>query len=174
MGVPWHDPVAALDGRKTERGGRPHPQSRAKERSKNKQAHVVPLSALAIGILAALPRIQSPRNFVFTLNGERPVASFFDAKRKFDEAMPNMASWVIHDLRRTCASGMARLGIAPHVVEACLNHKSGTIRGVAAVYNRYSYDAEKRAAMQAWARYVETVVNGNPAGNVVELTKLRG
>jgi integrase len=140
-----------------------------KERSKNKQAHVVPLSTLALDILTAIPRIQSPRNFIFTLNGERPVRSYSDAKRKLDAAMSDSAPWVIHDLRRTCASGMARLGIAPHVVEACLNHKSGTIRGVAAVYNKYSYDAEKRIAMQAWSRHVAAIVSGNAAGNVIEL-----
>lgn len=75
--------------------------------------------------------------------------------------------WTIHDLRRTFASGCARLGIAVHVVEAALNHRSGTIKGVAAVYNRYSYDAEKRAALEAWSRYVEALVSGDPAGNVI-------
>jgi len=140
-----------------------------KERSKNKQAHVVPLSILALDILTALPRVQSPRNFIFTLNGEKPVQSYSDVKQKLDAAMSDSSPWVVHDLRRTCASGMARLGIAPHVVEACLNHKSGTIRGVAAVYNKYSYDAEKRTALDAWARHVEALVSGKPAANVIEL-----
>ena len=81
--------------------------------------------------------------------------------------------WTIHDLRRTAASGMAGLGIAPHVVEAVLNHKSGTIKGVAAVYNRYSYSAEKRAALEAWARALDAIVTGKPAGNVVELASAR-
>ena len=61
-----------------------------------------------------------------------------------------MPHWTMHDLRRTGASGMAGLGIAPHVVEAVLNHKGGSIKGVAAVYNRYSYATEKRAALDAW------------------------
>jgi hypothetical protein len=64
---------------------------------------------------------------------------------------------------------MAGLGIAPHVVEAVLNHRSGTIKGVAAVYNRYSYSGEKRAALEAWARALDAIVTGKPAGNVVEL-----
>jgi len=80
---------------------------------------------------------------------------------------------VIHDLRRTAASGMAGLGIAPHVVEAVLNHRSGTIRGVAAVYNRYSYAAEKRQALDAWARRLEAIVNGAAAPNVVEFARAR-
>ena len=57
-------------------------------------------------------------------------------------------------MRRTAASGMAGLGVQPHVIEACLNHKSGTIRGVAAVYNRFNYAAEKRAALDLWGAHV--------------------
>lgn len=67
---------------------------------------------------------------------------------------------------------MARLGIAVHIVEACLNHKSGTIRGVAAVYNKYTYAPERRAALEAWGREVETIVTGKPA-NVVTLATRR-
>jgi integrase len=62
--------------------------------------------------------------------------------------------WTLHDLRRTFATTAARLGIAPHVVEKCLNHSGGTIRGVAAVYNRYAFDAEKRQALEVWARHL--------------------
>jgi hypothetical protein len=68
---------------------------------------------------------------------------------------------------------MAGIGIPPHVVEAVLNHKSGTIKGVAAVYNRYTYATEKRQALDAWARRLEAIVSGTPASNVVEL-KARG
>jgi integrase len=81
------------------------------------------------------------------------------------------AHWTFHDLRRTTASGMAGLGIPPHVVEAVLNHKSGTIKGVAAIYNRYSYADEKKAALEAWARKLATIVSGKPSGNVVELAR---
>jgi integrase len=142
-----------------------------KERSKNKQAHIVPLSEAAIDILAAVPRIQSQGRFVFTLTGEKPVTGFPGAKRKLDAAMPDMPHWTIHDLRRTCASGMGRLGVAPHVIEACLNHRSGVISGIAATYNRHSYLSEQRGGLDAWARHVEGIVSGNPAGNVVELKR---
>src|SRR5262249_4476143 len=70
-------------------------------------------------------------------------------------------------------SGCAKLGIAPHVTEAALNHRSGVIRGVARVYNRYDFGSEKRVAFEAWARYVEAIVTGAPAGNVVELASAR-
>ena len=67
------------------------------------------------------------------------------------------------------ASGMAALGISPHVVEALLGHRSGTIKGVAAVYNRYTFATEQRHAVDAWARRLEAIVTGTAAANVVEL-----
>ena len=76
------------------------------------------------------------------------------------------AAWVFHDMCRTAASGVAGLGIAPHVVEAALNHKSGTIKGVAAVYNRYNYAAEKRDALDKWAARVAVIVGSNDNGNM--------
>ena len=156
-----------------------------KERAKNGVAHEIPLSGAALQILESLPRIDGGKGapgFVFTTTGRTPVSGFSRAKEQFDVAIldatraakiTELEHWTLHDLRRTGASGMAGLGIAPHVVEAVLNHRSGTIRGVAAVYNRYSYGAEKRAALEAWSRYVETLVSGKPAGNVVELGKAR-
>jgi hypothetical protein len=68
---------------------------------------------------------------------------------------------------------MAGIGIAPHVVEAVLNHKSGTIKGVAAVYNRYSYATEKRQALDAWARRLDAILSsagaGEDSGKVVRM-----
>src|SRR5271166_234699 len=158
-----------------------------KERSKNGDAHEIPLSDAAIRIFEGLPRIGEKKDgFVFTTNGARSVSGFSRAKAAIDRAIlaamseanrsdetEAPAAWVFHDMRRTAASGMAGLGIAPHVVEAVLNHKSGTIKGVAAVYNRYNYAAEKRAALDAWARRLEAIVNDVPTDNVVEL-KARG
>jgi integrase len=165
-----------------------------KARSKNGVAHEIPLSDAALGILKPLPRIGDKRDaFVFTTTGATPVSGFSRAKEAIDavilEALKAEAgkggadpasvvtppAWVLHDLRRTVASGMAGIGIAPHVVEAVLNHKSGTIKGVAAVYNRYSYAAEKRAALDVWARRLEAIVAGGAAAsNVVEFAKGRG
>jgi integrase len=72
--------------------------------------------------------------------------------------LPGMQPWVLHDLRRTAASGMAGLGVQPHDIEAVLNHRSGVIRGVAAVYNRHSYSAEKRSALDLWGKHVKRLV----------------
>jgi integrase len=74
--------------------------------------------------------------------------------------------WNLHDLRRTAATGMARLNFPPHVVDKVLNHVSGTIRGVAAVYNRFEYLEERRAALEAWGRYVENLVLRQSANKV--------
>jgi integrase len=80
--------------------------------------------------------------------------------------------WILHDLRRTAATGMARLNIAPHVVDRILNHVSGTIRGVAAVYNRHAYLEERKSALEAWSRYVESLVRSTPA-NVLPLIAVK-
>jgi integrase len=140
-----------------------------KERSKNEREHTVPLSDSAVEILETLPRIGGS-DLVFTLNGRNRITAFHLTKLRLDALMPaDSAPWTLHDLRRTFASGCARLGVAVHVVEAVLNHRSGSIKGVAAVYNRYSYAAEKQAAMMMWTRHVEMLTTGKPAGNVIEL-----
>ena len=66
--------------------------------------------------------------------------------------------WRIHDLRRTAVTGMAELGVTPHVIEAVVNHISGHKGGVAGVYNRAAYAPEKKAALELWANHVSSVV----------------
>lgn len=154
----------------------------AKERAKNGLAHEIPLSDAALTVLKNIPRIEAGKGapgFVFSTTGKTAVSGLSKFKARVDAAMAaengaTFEAWVLHDIRRTAASGMAGLGIAPHIIEAAINHKSGIIRGVAAVYNRYSYAAEKRDALDRWARHVERVVNGEAEGNVVELAKARG
>jgi integrase len=142
-----------------------------KGRTKNGEAHDVPLADRVISILRQLPKIAGD-GFAFTSTGVTPVSGFSRAKAGLDllmmdvaakeksKGVPRIESWIFHDLRRTCASGMASLGIAPHIVEAVLNHKSGTIKGVAAVYNRHRYVVEKRQALEAWANRVAEIVDG--------------
>ena len=149
----------------------------AAERSKNGIAHTIPLSDKALEILSTLPHIASKSGFVFTTNGRVAVRGFSSAKKCVDAAIvtangARIAPWTFHDLRRSAASGMASIGIAPHVVEAVLNHRSGTIKGVAKVYNRYSYATEKRAALDAWARRLEAIVSGeDDEGKVVAFVR---
>ncbi len=75
--------------------------------------------------------------------------------------------WIIHDLRRTAASGMARLKVPESIVSRILNHSAKEIAGVTALYNRYGYDDEKRAAMLAWAAHVDTLLGRAAGDNVV-------
>ena len=121
-------------------------------RSKNGHAHEVPLSKAVVDILRQVPRFLRS-DCVFTTNGMSPVSGFGHAKRRYEEAVGSK-DWRVHDLRRTAASGMARLGITPHVIEKVLNHRTGVISGVAAVYNRYGYAEEKRDALERWAQWV--------------------
>jgi integrase len=142
-------------------------------RVKNDKAHVVHLSDAALGILRSLPRTKGS-DLVFTTTGATPVTGFSRAKNRIDATIladncRSLDRWTLHDLRRTSATGMAeRLKIAPHVVDKILNHKTGTIKGVAAIYNRAEYAEERRAALEAWGRYVENLVTPAPA-NVVAL-----
>jgi integrase len=145
-----------------------------KTKAKNGVGHEVQLSRQAIEILSALPRVAG--GLVFTTNGKTPVSGFSRAKERIDAIMAERAGraiepWILHDLRRTATTGMAALKIPPHVVDRVLNHTSGTIRGVAAVYNRHQYGEERRDALAALGRAVEAIVTGRPAGNVIPLMR---
>ncbi len=122
------------------------------ERSKNKHSHDVPLAPQVVDILRSMPRFVGS-DLVFTTTGVTPVSGFGKVKKRIDEAM-GADDWRVHDLRRTAASGMARLSVQPHVVEKILNHRTGVISGVAAVYNRYGYETEKREALERWAAHI--------------------
>lgn len=91
------------------------------------------------------------------------------AKEEKPEPSDSPTPWTLHDLRRTVVTGMAEIGIAPHIIEAVANHISGHKGGVAGVYNRAQYSGEKRAALQRWADHVDHVVAGRPDSNVVPI-----
>jgi integrase len=169
------DEVARLEWREIDLGERLWTLPR--EKAKNNRAHEIHLSNAAIGVLNSIPRVEA---LVFTSTGSTPVSGFSRAKLRVDAAMlaakreelgehcEPIPNWVLHDLRRTTTTGLARLGFPPHVVDKILNHVSGTIRGVAAVYNRFEYFEERRAALEAWGRYVENLLAARPA-NVIAL-----
>ncbi len=126
-----------------------------KSRTKNAKAHVVHLSEQSLAVLTRADR-NSP--LVFSLLGTKPFQEFSRAKRQLDQ-LSGVTGWRLHDLRRTCVSGMARLGIAPHVADKVLNHKSGTISGVAAVYQRHEFLAERQEALERWGTHVARIVS---------------
>jgi integrase len=136
-----------------------------KERTKNGRAHDVPLSASALAVVAGLPRLVDA-DLVFTIK-RKPITGFSRMKERLDEAS-GVTDWTIHDLRRTVASGLQRLGVRLEVTEAVLNHRSGSTAGIVGVYQRHDYASEKRDALQRWADYVDALVSGQKA-NVVTL-----
>jgi integrase len=148
-------------------------------RTKNARAHDVPLSGAVRTVLDDVPMIAGPKGFIFTTTGRTPVSGFHKARATLADTMEQIAAkergevveiphWTFHDLRRSCATGLARLGIPVRVTEAVLNHVSGTGGGIVAVYQRHDYADEKRAALEAWARFVLSLVEGR-ADNVVPL-----
>ena len=134
-------------------------------RAKNDEEHIIPLSDLAVQELRNL--IPKRRGLIFTTTGETPISGFFKAKKSLTEGMLDvmksiqienggdpdqveLPNWRLHDIRRTGATNLQSLGVPVEVTESVLNHISGTRAGVAGIYNRYKYDAEKRTALEAW------------------------
>jgi integrase len=141
-----------------------------RSRSKNNEPHTVPLSSAALEVLGTVKKIKGERGYIFTTTGDTPVSGWSKAKREIDELMlaaakekdpkAEIEAWRLHDLRRTVASGMARLGIRLEVIEKCLNHVSGSFAGVTGVYQLHSFEKEKREALAKWAEHVEEIVSG--------------
>ena len=125
-------------------------------RTKNGKPHIVHLSTEAIAVLIGRPRLG---RFVFSVSGGKPFQSFSAAKLELDK-LSGITAWRLHDLRRTCVSGMARLGVAPHVADKVLNHQAGTISGVAAVYQRHEFLAERKEALERWSAHVARLLKG--------------
>lgn len=157
-------------------------------RSKNALPTTVPLSAPMIAELDRMaegdkwPR----RGLVFSTTGKTAVSGYSRAKARLDKAMlalarkeaeaagespdhVEVAPWRAHDLRRTLATGLQRLGVRFEVTEAVLNHVSGAKAGVAGVYQRHNWATEKRDALDAWAAHLARIVSGTDETNVVRL-----
>ena len=150
-------------------------------RAKNGSAHTVPLNALALSILneRAGKEHWPKKGLIFSTTGDTPVSGFSKAKARLDmliaEANEDEAldPWRLHDLRRTLATGLQRLGVRFEVTEAVLNHVSGSKSGVAGVYQRHDWKQEKRDALDAWAAHIERVLNGSDVTNVIALAERR-
>jgi integrase len=132
-------------------------------RSKNGREHTVPLASRAWDLIQARPRFADCR-YVFTADGSGPIIGWAKAKTRISGAAgASEKSWRLHDLRRTAAAGMQRIGIAVPVIEKALNHVSGTFRGIVGVYQTHDYADEVAVALQKWADRVEEIVGGEPA-----------
>ncbi len=171
--------------RRTEAGGMKRSELRGEEwhlpaeRSKNGRSHLVPLAPLARDVLGSAPTFDRCE-YVFSTDGENPVSGWSKVKIRLDKAIAAaradagivepMPHWTLHDLRRTLVTGMNEaLGIAPHVIEAVVNHVSGQSRaGVAGIYNRAVLLPQRRAALDAWAAHVKAITTGEAAASNVE------
>jgi integrase len=162
------------------------------ERTKNKREHELPLSAAAVRIIEALPRIgDKMRGFVFTTTGNSAVSGFSRFKTSIDETVLELskeqaelrgddpakvealAPWILHDLRRTVATNLQKLGVKLEVTEAVLNHVSGTRAGVVGLYQRHDYRDEKRQALDAWARHLGAIIDGEGPADIVRLARTK-
>ena len=142
------------------------------ERTKNKRTHLVPLSEPARAIFAKTEH--KGRKYVFGRD-DTGFSGWGKAQPKLDARVAEkqgskLPHWTPHDLRRTAATRMAELGVQPHIIEAVLNHVSGHKGGVAGIYNRATYDKEKREALNLWAAHLLAVINGVPS----KIVALRG
>lgn len=150
-------------------------------RAKNGKAHLVPLNAVARALFGARAGDNDwPRKgLIFTTTGDTPISGYSRAKARLDKQIAELndgeaiAPWRLHDLRRTLATGLQRLGVRFEVTEAVLNHVSGSKAGVAGVYQRHDWKQEKRDALAAWAAHIERVVAGADDSNVIALADRR-
>jgi integrase len=143
----------------------------AKERVKNKRTHVVPLSGPALAILQAQPR-RDGCDLVFGY-GKKGFSSWAHAKERLDRAIAEngkpISAWTIHDLRRTAVTGMAEIGVEPHIIEAVVNHQGGHKGGIAGIYNHAKYEIPKARALQQWATHLMDIVENRASKKIVPL-----
>jgi integrase len=151
-------------------------------RTKNRRVHVVPLPPLARAVIADAEQLPDCA-YIFSTNQRTPISGFSKVKKRLDSQMrerlltssPRLVNlvnntvlhptpWRLHDLRRTAATGMAELGIQPHIIELCLNHVSGHKGGIAGVYNRSENMPQRRAALEQWADHIVGLVGDRQSG----------
>lgn len=161
------------------------------DRAKNRTPHIVPLGQSVVKELVRLAKIVHgddvekldenwPKSgFVLTTTSRTPISGMTKAKKALDAAVAEAAcgeelpSWRIHDLRRTLATGLQKLGVRFEVTEAVLNHVSGSKAGVAGIYQRHDWGPEKRTALEAWASHVASLVSQTTDENVVSIDAVK-
>jgi integrase len=125
-------------------------------RTKNGEAHIIPLSRPALEVIAGIPHIAGA-GFVFTVGGDKPLNGWGKAKERLDKAA-GIAPWRIHDIRRTVATGLEKLKVPLQVTEAVLGHTAGSKGGIVGIYQLHEYADEKRTALEAWGAHVMALV----------------
>jgi integrase len=126
-------------------------------RTKNARPHQIQLSDQALNIIQALPKVDG-QNLLFTTNGKTPVSGFSKVKKRLD-IISGIGDWRFHDIRRSFATHCTeRLGVSPVIADKILNHATGQVRGVAAVYQHGEYLEERSLALQRWGNFIEDLV----------------
>lgn len=162
------------------------------DRAKNDEPHLVHLNALAVSELATLG--WKRRGLVFSTTGETPISGFSKMKLALDAAMlpivqeladkraeergeephpVEMKPWTLHDIRRTGTTTLQALGFPIEVTERVINHKSGEVSGIKAVYNLWEYWPERQDALTKWGAYLDGLIKGADASNVIALAERR-
>ena len=139
----------------------------AGERTKTDKPHLIPLSSAARRIT---DQIEHHGDHVFRTDTGRPSTNWARTKKMLDE-VSGVTDWIIHDLRRTVATGLQQLGVPLPVTEEILGHVSGTRSGVVGIYQKYNYEPEKRSALEAWGAHVTALVEGRAPGKVLPMWK---
>ena len=139
-------------------------------RTKNKRPHIVPLCDQAMAIIGYRAVSDGGSDFLFGRGGGFKGWALSKQQLANAKSTSHMAPWVIHDIRRSVVTGMNELGVQPHVVEAVVNHVSGSKSGVAGIYNKATYLAERRQALDLWGAHIEALVSGG-TGKVVSLRR---
>lgn len=139
--------------------------------TKAARGHAVPLSSLALTLLEGLPKLGP---YVFTAARDHPISGFSKAKARLDAigcdgtSAVTIAPWTIHDLRRTAATEMGRLGVSRFIIGKVLNHADRSVTGI---YDRHAYFKEKREALEVWGEYLDRLTR--PPSAVVQLQVAR-
>jgi integrase len=146
------------------------------ERAKSKEGRMIPLSPAALGLLDQLPRFVDG-DYVFGQGGKAPFANVGHAKARLDRIIAEaraapMPAWRLHDLRRTVATGLQRLGTRLEVIETVLGHVSGSRAGIVGIYQRHRFEGEARAALVAWGEYVVRLALPGRGATVVPFASL--
>ncbi len=146
------------------------------ERTKTKEGRTVPLSPAALTLLDELPRFGGG-DYVFGQGGQAPFSNVGHAKARLDRMIAeaqdtSMPPWRLHDIRRTVATGLQRLGTRLEVIEAVLGHVSGSRAGVVGIYQRHRFEEEARAALTAWGQHVIQLVVPERIGSAVPFERL--
>ena len=141
------------------------------ERSKNHRPHTVQMPAQAWAIVEAQPRLVDC-DFVFSVDGVRPINNWDRVKKRLSKAAGLVEnSWRVHDIRRSVACNLQRLGVRTEVIERALAHHSGHFAGIVGTYQVSPLENEVRVALQRWADHVEDLVSGRKPETVVRLRK---